>query len=47
MSSTVQNAARVFTKQNQTVLHEQNMQREELLVCHPERWAQLVKAIID
>lgn len=29
------------------VLHEQNMQHEELLACHPERWAQLVKAIID
>lgn len=29
------------------VLHEQNMQHEELLACRPERWAQLVKAIID
>lgn len=47
MSSTVQNAARVFTKQNQTVLHEQNMQHEELSVCYPEHWSRLVKAIID
>ena len=30
-----------------TVLHEQNMQREELLVCYPEHWSRLVKAIID
>ncbi len=28
------------------VLHEQNMQHEELLACHPEQWAQLVKQII-
>ena len=30
-----------------TVLHEQNMQHEELLVCYPEQWSRLVKAIID
>ena len=29
------------------VLHEQNMQHEELLACYPKRWTQLVKAIID
>ena len=27
------------------VLHEQNLQHEELLACHPERWAHLVKSI--
>ena len=27
------------------VLHEQNLQHEELLACHPEQWAQLVKSI--
>ena len=27
------------------VIHEQNMQHEELLACHPEQWAQLVKQI--
>ena len=28
------------------VLHEQNLQHEELLACYPEKWAQLVKSII-
>lgn len=28
------------------VIHEQNLQHEELLACYPERWAQLVKGII-
>ena len=28
------------------VIHEQDMQHEELLACHPEEWAQLVKSII-
>ena len=28
------------------VIHEQDMQHEELLACHPEQWAQLVKSII-
>ena len=27
------------------VIHEQNMQHEELLACHPEEWARLVKQI--
>ena len=27
------------------VIHEQNMQHEELLTCHPEEWAALVKSI--
>ena len=27
------------------VLHEQNLQHEELLACHPGQWAQLVKSI--
>ena len=27
------------------VLHEQNLQHEELLACHPEQWARLVKSI--
>ena len=27
------------------VLHEQNLQHEELLACHPEQWAHLVKSI--
>jgi len=27
------------------VLHEQNLQHEELLACRPEQWAQLVKSI--
>jgi len=25
--------------------HEQNLQHEELLACHPEQWAHLVKSI--
>ena len=29
------------------VIHEQDMQHEELLACHPEQWAQLVKNIIS
>ena len=28
------------------VIHEQDLQHEELLACYPERWAQLVKSII-
>ena len=28
------------------VIHEQDLQHEELLACYPERWAQLVKIII-
>ena len=28
------------------VLHEQDLQHEELLACYPEKWAQLVKSII-
>lgn len=31
----------------QPVIHEQDMQHEELLACHPEEWAQLVKSIIS
>ena len=27
------------------VIHEQDMQHEELLACHPEQWAQLVRRI--
>lgn len=27
------------------VIHEQDMQHEELLACHPEQWAELVKSI--
>lgn len=27
------------------IIHEQDLRHEELLVCHPERWAQLVKSI--
>jgi uncharacterized Zn finger protein (UPF0148 family) len=27
------------------VLHEQNLQHEELLACHPEQWAHLLKSI--
>ena len=30
----------------QPIIHEQDMQHEELLACHPEQWAQLVKSII-
>ena len=29
------------------VLHEQNLQHEELLACYPEKWAELVKSIIN
>lgn len=29
------------------VLHEQDMQHEELLACYPEQWAQLVKNIVE
>ena len=29
------------------VLHEQDLQHEELLACYPERWARLVKCIIQ
>ena len=28
------------------VLHEQDLQHEELLACHPDEWARLVKSII-
>ena len=28
------------------ILHEQDMQHEELLACYPERWAALVKSIV-
>ena len=28
------------------VIHEQDLQHEELLACYPEKWAQLVKSII-
>ena len=31
----------------QPVIHEQDMQHEELLACHPEAWAQLVKGVIS
>jgi len=27
------------------VLHEQNLQHEELLACHSEQWVHLVKSI--
>ena len=29
------------------LLHEQDLQHEELLACYPERWAQLVKDIME
>lgn len=29
------------------VIHEQDLRHEELLACYPERWAQLVKAIVS
>ena len=29
------------------VLHEQDLQHEELLACYPERWARLVKSIVQ
>lgn len=29
------------------VIHEQDMQHEELLACYPEQWAQLVKSIME
>ncbi len=29
------------------VIHEQDLQHEELLACYPERWAQLVKDIME
>ena len=28
------------------ILHEQDLQHEELLACYPEKWAQLVKSIL-
>ena len=31
----------------QPFIHEQDMQHKELLACHPEEWAQLVKSIIS
>ena len=27
-------------------IHEQNLYHEELLVCYPEKWTQLIKSII-
>ena len=35
--------ARHFAK---PMLHEQDMRHEELLACHPEEWAQLVKRVM-
>ena len=29
------------------VIHEQNLQHEELLACYPEQWAQLVRSIME
>ena len=29
------------------VIHEQNMQHEELLACHPKAWAQLVRQVLE
>lgn len=29
------------------VIHEQDLQHEELLACYPEQWAQLVKEIVE
>ena len=29
------------------VIHEQDLQHEELLACYPYKWAQLVKSIIE
>jgi len=29
------------------LLHEQDLQHEELLACYPERWVQLVKDIME
>ena len=29
------------------VIHKQDLQHEELLACYPERWAQLVKDIME
>lgn len=29
------------------VIHEQDLQHEELLACYPERWAQLAKDIME
>ena len=31
----------------QPVIHEQDLQHEELLACYPEQWAQLVKSIME
>ena len=28
------------------ILHEQDLQHEELLACYPEKWTQLVKSIL-
>ena len=30
----------------QVIIHEQDLQHEELLACHPQEWAALVKRII-
>ena len=29
------------------VIHEQDLQHEELLACYPEQWAVLVKSIVE
>lgn len=29
------------------IIHEQDMQHEELLACHPEQWAKLVSEILS
>ena len=29
------------------IIHEQDMQHEELLACHPEDWAALVRDILE
>lgn len=36
-----------FGNENAPVIHEQNMQHEELLACYPEQWAALVKSIME
>ena len=28
------------------ILHEQDLQHEELLACYPDKWARLVKSIV-
>ena len=29
------------------IIHEQNLQHEELLACYPDQWVQLVKSIAE